>query len=86
MRRKGSVELNLQPCLPPQFFVQSDGSTVPNPNALFVQVRLRNRLQQAATWDRLRSILRLVNGRSSRHLCKGGTISAARLISIPIWQ
>ncbi|MFZ0797298.1 MAG: hypothetical protein WAM98_05875, partial [Terriglobales bacterium] len=25
------------PCLPPQFFVQTDGSTTPNPNALFVQ-------------------------------------------------
>jgi len=27
---------NLHPCLPPQYFVQN-GSTVPNPNALFVQ-------------------------------------------------
>jgi hypothetical protein len=25
------------PCLPPQFLVQTDGSTTPNPNALFVQ-------------------------------------------------
>ena len=34
---KAAVELNLHPCLPPQFFVQSDSTTVPNPNALFVQ-------------------------------------------------
>ncbi|PYV79981.1 MAG: hypothetical protein DMG96_02185 [Acidobacteria bacterium] len=32
-----AVELNLHPCLPPQFFVQTDSTTVPNPNALFVQ-------------------------------------------------
>jgi len=25
------------PCLPPQFFVLADGSTTPNPNALFIQ-------------------------------------------------
>jgi hypothetical protein len=29
--------VNLHPCLPTQFFVQSDGSTIPNPNALFIQ-------------------------------------------------
>ncbi len=29
--------LNLQPCQPPQFFVQPDGSGVPNPNARFIQ-------------------------------------------------
>jgi hypothetical protein len=29
--------LNLQPCQPPQFFVQPDGSSVPNPNARFIQ-------------------------------------------------
>jgi len=34
---KAAVELNLHPCLPPQLFVQPDGSMVPNPNALFVQ-------------------------------------------------
>jgi hypothetical protein len=34
---KAAVELNLHPCLPPQFFVRSDSTTVPNPNALFVQ-------------------------------------------------
>jgi len=27
----------LHPCQPPQFFVQTDGSTTPNPNALFLQ-------------------------------------------------
>ena len=34
---KAAVVLKLQPCLPPQFFVQPDGSSLPNPNALFVQ-------------------------------------------------
>jgi len=34
---KAALELNLQPCLPRQLLVQPDGSTVPNPNALFVQ-------------------------------------------------
>ena len=29
--------LNLHPCWPPQFFVLEDGTTVSNPNALFVQ-------------------------------------------------
>jgi hypothetical protein len=32
---KAAVELNLQPCLPPQFLVQ--GGTIPNPSALFLQ-------------------------------------------------
>jgi len=35
--RSAAFSLNLQPCLPPQFFVQDDGSNFPNPNALFVQ-------------------------------------------------
>jgi hypothetical protein len=34
---KAAFELNLHPCLPPQFSVQPDGSSVPNPSALFVQ-------------------------------------------------
>jgi len=34
---KAAFNLNLQPCQPAQFFVQSDGSSLPNPNALFVQ-------------------------------------------------
>jgi len=34
---KAAVELKLQPCLPPQFLIQPDGSSVPNPSALFVQ-------------------------------------------------
>jgi hypothetical protein len=29
--------LALHPCLPAQFFVLADGSTTPNPNALFIQ-------------------------------------------------
>ena len=29
--------LSPHPCLPPQFFVLADGSTTPNPNALFIQ-------------------------------------------------
>jgi hypothetical protein len=33
---KAAVELNLRPCLPPQFLAQG-GSTMPNPHALFVQ-------------------------------------------------
>jgi hypothetical protein len=33
---KAAVNLNLHPCLPPQFLVQG-GSTIPNPSALFVQ-------------------------------------------------
>ena len=34
---KAAFELNLDPCLPPQFSVQPDGSSVSNPSALFVQ-------------------------------------------------
>jgi hypothetical protein len=34
---KAAVELKLQPCLPPQSLIQPDGSSVPNPSALFVQ-------------------------------------------------
>lgn len=35
--RSAAFGLNVHPCLPPQFFVRDDGSTVPSPNALFVQ-------------------------------------------------
>jgi Carboxypeptidase regulatory-like domain len=35
--REAAFERNIRPCLPPQFFVQNDGTSVPNPNALFVQ-------------------------------------------------
>ena len=34
---KAAVELNLQPCLPPQFFVPPSGNSVINAKALFVQ-------------------------------------------------
>jgi Carboxypeptidase regulatory-like domain len=34
--RSAAFSLNEQPCLPPQYLVQN-GSTVPNPNALFIQ-------------------------------------------------
>ena len=35
--RGAAFELNQHPCLPPQFSIQPDGSSLPNPNALFVQ-------------------------------------------------
>lgn len=35
--RSAAFSINLRPCQPPQYFVQQDGSNVPNPNALFVQ-------------------------------------------------
>jgi len=35
--RSGAFAINLRPCQPPQFSVQDDGSSIPNPNAQFVQ-------------------------------------------------
>ena len=35
--RSGAFSINLRPCQPPQFSVQDDGSSIPNPNAQFVQ-------------------------------------------------
>ena len=35
--RGAAFVLNTNPCLPPQFFVLADGSTMPNPTALFLQ-------------------------------------------------
>ncbi len=35
--RSAAFYLKVHPCLPPQFFVQDNGSIAPNPNALFVQ-------------------------------------------------
>jgi hypothetical protein len=37
--RSAAFNLNVHPCLPPQIFVQDDGSIVPNPNAPFVQTQ-----------------------------------------------
>ncbi len=35
--RDAAFEWNIHPCLPPQFSVQPDNSSLPNPNALFLQ-------------------------------------------------
>jgi hypothetical protein len=35
--RDAALELNIHPCLPPQFSLQPDNSSVPDPHALFVQ-------------------------------------------------
>jgi hypothetical protein len=35
--RDAAFEWNIHPCLPPQFSLQTDNSSLPNPNALFVQ-------------------------------------------------